>query len=149
MFKWILTSLLALLITPKIVFAADFYLHFANCKTTVSYLVLSNESLKTVEGDGSLTSCTRTSQSLRCDIDFLGGSKGERKSVVYKIDLELPPLLTFSDEMMGDYYVIDMSQHAASLITRMVNAKFAGAKVCHGMYMTDSERKEFDKLQRR
>jgi hypothetical protein len=101
MFKWILTSLLALLITPKIVFAADFYLHFANCKTTVSYLVLSNESLKTLEGDGSFTSCTRNSQTLRCDIDFLGESKGTRKAGVYKIDLEIPPLLTFTDEIIS------------------------------------------------
>jgi len=43
---------------------------------------------------------------------------------------------------MTDYYVIDLNQHAATLITRVMDPKFAGAKVCQGVYMTESERRE-------
>lgn len=145
MFKWIFRGFLLLFITPTISIAADFYIHFDRCRITVGYLVLSNESLKTLDGDGSLTSCTRISQSIRCEFEFFGESKGNRNSDEYKVHIETPPLLIFTNTNMSDYYVIDMNQHAATLITRVLDSKFAGAKVCHGTYMTESERKQFQK----
>jgi hypothetical protein len=130
---------------PEIAVAADFYIHFEKCKITVGYLVLSNESLKTIDGDGSLTSCTRNSQSVHCEFDFQGQGKGTHSSADYKVRIETPPLLIFTDENMSDYYVIDQVQHAATLITRVMEPKAAGAKVCQGMYMTESEFQNMNK----
>ena len=129
--------------------AADFYLHFSSCRITVGYLVLSDESLKTFEGDGALTSCTRVSQRIQCEFEFPGGSKGHRNSDQYTVHVETPPMLIFTNANMTDYYVIDQSQHAVTLITRVLDAKFAGAKVCHGLYMTESERREMEKPPRK
>jgi hypothetical protein len=145
MLKWFFWALLFLFMIPSTITAADFYLHFTSCRITVGYLVLSNESLKTFEGDGSLTTCTRVSQSIRCEFEFPSGSKGYRNSDEYKVHIESPPILIFTNENMSDYYVIDMNQHAVTLITRVLETKFAGAKVCHGTYMTESERKELEK----
>ena len=138
-----------LFLAPASLLAADFYLYFETCKLTVSYFVHSNESLKVIEGDGSLTSCTRISQTVQCDIDFLGKSKGARTTETYKIRIESPPLLIFTNDTMGDYYVVDMTQHVATLITRILEPKFAGAKVCNGMYLTNSEWQELEKSTRR
>jgi hypothetical protein len=129
MLKWFFWDLLLLFVIPTTLTAADFYLHFASCRITVGYLVLSNESLKTFEGDGSLTRCTRVSQSIRCEFEFSGGSKGYRDSDEYKVHMESPPILIFTNANMSDYYVIDMNQHAVTLITRVMETKFAGAKV--------------------
>ena len=145
MLKSILGAFLLLIVTPSISIAADFYLHFDSCRITVAYLVLSNQSLKTFDGDGSLTTCTRVSQSIRCDFEFPGGSKGYRNSDEYKVHVESPPLLIFTNTNMSDYYVIDLNQHAATLITRVMDPKFAGAKVCQGVYMTETERRELEK----
>jgi hypothetical protein len=117
-----------LLIAPASLLAADFYLYFDKCKLAVSYFVHSNESLKILEGDGSLTSCTRISQTVQCDIDFLGGSKGSRITDTYKIYIESPPTLIFTNERMSDYYVIDMTQHVATLITRVMEPSFPEQK---------------------
>lgn len=149
MFKWKLGAFLLLLTPPTISIAADFYIHFDSCRITVGYLVLSNESLKTFDGDGSLTICTRVSQSIRCQFEFPSGSKADRNSDLYKVHLETPPLLIFTNENMSDYYVVDLSQHAATLITRVMDRKFAGAKVCQGTYMTESERRELEKSKKR
>jgi len=86
---------------------------------------------------------------VQCDIDFLGKSKGARTTDTYKIKIESPPLLIFTNDTMGDYYVIDMTQHVATLITRILEPKFAGAKVCNGMYLTNSEWQELEKSTRR
>ncbi len=133
------------LVIPQVGFAADFYLHFYKCIMTVSYLVLADESLKTIDTDGSLTSCTRHSQTVHCEFDFLGKGAPNRSSDKYKIEIETPPLLVFTNERRTDYYVIDQTEHAATLITRIISPKFAGAKICHGTYMTESERKKSQK----
>jgi len=148
--KWRVEAFLFLFATPYICPAADFYLYFEKCKITVGYLILSNESLKTFDGDGSLTACTRIAQTIRCEFEFPAGiSKGYRNSDEYKVDIETPPLLVFTNANMSDYYVIDMSQHAATLITRLMDQKFAGAKVCQGTYMTESERKALEKTKKK
>ena len=141
MIKWILGVFLSLTIIPTVVNAADFYIKFDKCSITVGYLVLSNESLKTVSGDGSLTVCTRNGQAIHCDFSFSGDSKGFTDSGDYTVRIESPPLFIFTNTNMSDYYVIDQVQHAATLITRVMDPKYAGAKVCNGTYMTESERK--------
>jgi hypothetical protein len=98
-----------------------------------------------MESDGSLTVCTRSGQTIRCSFQFPSGSKPNRSSDEYRVHIESPPLLIFTNANMSDYYVIDMSQHAATLITRVVESKFAGAKVCQGMDVTESERKMMEK----
>jgi len=111
--------------------------------------MLSDESLKTFEADGSLTSCTRVSQRIQCEFEFPGGSKGYRTSDQNGVHVETPPMLIFTNANMPDYYVIDQSQHAITLITRVLDAKSLGAKVCNGLYMTESERREMEKQPRK
>lgn len=141
----ILVALAILLAFPSLGSSADFFIRFNACRITIGYLVLSNESLKTVDGDGSITACTRSSQDVRCEFQFGSGATATRSSDIYQIIVDTPPLLIFSNPNTTDYYVIDQIQHAATLITRVMDARFAGAKVCHGMYMTETERRELEK----
>jgi hypothetical protein len=140
-------TLIAIFLVPSVLAAADFYLYFNKCKLIVSYFVHSDESLKVVDGDGSLTSCTRISQTVTCRIDFLDTSAAA-KAESYKIDLESGQFLIFTDDTMGDYYVIDTSQRIATVITRVMSPKFTGSKVCNGLYLTASEWKEMQKSKR-
>ena len=150
MFKMTFLAFLLLFSITSIGNAADFYLLFENCRTTVGYLVLSDQSLKSVEGAGFLMGCTRMSNSIRCETEFIDGSAGHKGNVAeYKVDLDSPPLLIFTDEKMADYFVIDLNQHAATIITRVIDRKFAGAKVCQGMYLTESELKALPKQRKK
>jgi hypothetical protein len=135
------------LLLPTMLFAADFYILFDKCKLTASYFVHSDESLKVFEGDGSLTSCTRTSQTITCKIDFFDRA-ASKASEVYKIRIESAQLLIFTNEAMGDYYVVNTMQNVATLITRVLEPAFAGTKVCNGLYLTASEWKAYQKNKR-
>jgi hypothetical protein len=146
MFKTTFLAVLLLFSITSIGNTADFYLAFENCRTTVGYLVLSDQSLRSVEGAGSFMGCTRMSNSIRCETEFIDGINGHKWNLAeYKVDLDSPPLLIFTDGKMADYFVIDLTQHAATIISRVVDKTFAGAKVCRGMYMTESEFRGLEK----
>ena len=118
----------------------DFHLLMQKCSTTVGYLVLSDDSLKTVEGTPTQNACTRRGKSVSCRIGFADQSPGIKGSTAeYSVILDSPPLLVFADQDSGDFFAIDTAQHAAVVITRVLDKKFAGTKVCHGLFATQSE----------
>jgi len=118
----------------------DFYLVMKQCSTTVGYLVLSSESLKTVQGEPVTNVCTRRGKAVSCQLSFQGESNGlQGNSANYTISIDSPPLLLFSDGLAGDWIMVDTVKHAAVIITRVVDKQFAGAKVCQGIFATQSE----------
>jgi hypothetical protein len=118
----------------------DFHLVMQKCSTTVGYLALSDEGLKTVEGTPTTNACTRRGKSVSCRIAFADQSQGMKGSTAqYTIILDSPPLLLFADEHSGDFFAVDTTQHAAVVITRVLDKQFAGTKVCHGLFATQSE----------
>jgi hypothetical protein len=110
------------------------------CSTTVGYLVLSDESLKTIEGTPVTNACTRRGKAVSCQLAFQDGGQGLKgSSANYTVSLDSPPMLLFSDQESGDWIMVDTTKHAAVIITRVVDQQFAGAKVCQGIFATQSE----------
>jgi hypothetical protein len=120
-------------------FAADpdFFVDFSSCKIAVGYLVLSDESLKIVDGEMTVMACNRKSNNISCEFTFKEQSK--KVQVQYQVTLDSPPLLHFSTNDGSEYVAVDTSQHAAVVITRVLETKFAGSKVCQGLYATAFE----------
>jgi hypothetical protein len=122
--------------------APDFYLLMQQCTTTVGYLVLSDKSLKTVEGTPVHFACFRNANKISCVLVSSDGdplAKGSQAD--YTVLLDIPPSLQFADPGAGDFVVVDTAQHAAVIITRILHERFAGSKVCWGMFTTEFERK--------
>lgn len=122
----------------------DFHLLLEKCKTTVVYLVLSDESLKTVDGEPVYDACTRKSRQIACAVTFLGGGKSlnsKTQTVDYSVVLDSPPLLHFADERYADYFAVNLSEHSVVLVSRVLFEKGLGPKVCHGLFATDDEMK--------
>lgn len=136
----LLVLLIGILLSKAAYAESDFYLYFEKCKLTIGYLVHSNDSLKITDGDGSLVQCSRISQAINCEFINLE-TKRPYAFGTYLVRIETSPILIFSDESGADYFVVDQVTHAATIITRVVDPQFAGAKVCQGTYMTESERK--------
>ncbi|HOD36802.1 MAG TPA: hypothetical protein PLR20_05730 [Syntrophales bacterium] len=129
-------------LTPTNLFAADFYLYLDNCKATVGYLVESKENIKTVDFDEMIISCSRVSQTIKCETVFFEGQKAiQEKKFEYFVELDSPPILIFTDTIRSDYFVVDLNQHAVTMVSRVLGEKFAGSKICTGLYFTESERK--------
>jgi hypothetical protein len=117
----------------------DFFVNFTACKILVGYLVLSDESLKILDGDVTVMACNRRSNNISCDFTFKGQIK--KNNVQYQVTLDSPPLLHFSTKDGSEYVAIDTSQHAAAVLVRVLETKFAGSKVCQGVYATAFEMK--------
>jgi hypothetical protein len=132
-----------LLLAPTVItqgLEPDFYLRFDRCKTTVAYLVPQQEPLRQLDGTGLLLACSRSSRRLTCEMSFADraeGVKGNRVS--YRVDLDSPPHLTFTDSVFADYYSVNVVEHRATLVTRVLDKQFAGAKVCTGSFATAME----------
>lgn len=141
--------LLALLIfQARLISAADydFFIDFSECKSTVGYLVLSNESLKTLPADPAIMECKRISKIVNCDFTFKNDQKGHKgNSEKYEVVIDSPPFLHLSSKTGSEYIAINTTQHAATITTRIVHEKFLGAKVCQGIYATDFEMKSMRK----
>jgi hypothetical protein len=45
----------------------------------------------------------------------------------------------FADDKTGEMFAVNTVAHAAVLVTRVVQKEFAGGKVCHGLFATQSE----------
>ena len=118
----------------------DFYINFSSCKSMVGYLVLSEESLKVLPSDPGVMACTKAAENIKCDFKFLDGQDVHKgNSEDYKVVIDSPPYLHFKTDTGAEYVAVDTSQRAAALITRIVEDKFAGAKVCQGIYATSFE----------
>lgn len=144
-----IVTLLGILACPSVWCAEyDFYIDFESCKSVVGYLVLSNESLKTMPGDATVLGCKRESNIVLCDFFFKKnpnqkGLKGNTEK--YEVVIDSPPLLHFKTESGSEYVAIDTTQHAATLSSRVLDQKFLGAKVCQGFYATNFEMKSREK----
>jgi hypothetical protein len=57
----------------------DFHLFLDKCRTTVGYLVLSDESLKIFDGDPVYNVCTRRSRRVSCTLTFPGAGEGYQR----------------------------------------------------------------------
>jgi hypothetical protein len=129
-----------LLANPLYAADPDFYLLMTECQTTVGALVRSDESLKTVEGTPVRNACVRTGKEITCRLVFADGEKGLKgESAKYTIVLDSPPDLYFTDEYGGDWVSVNTANHRAVLLTRVLGQRFAGSKVCHGFFTTQSE----------
>ncbi len=92
----------------------DFYVDFSECKTMVGYLVLSNESLKTMSGDPSVMACNRKSNIVECDFFFKNREKGiNGNSERYEDFLDSPPLLYFSSKFGSEFIQITLLANLA------------------------------------
>ena len=138
-------ALTALLATPASAAEPDFYLMMQKCKTAVGYLVVSDESLKGIDGDLATLACSRQSADVSCVLSMEGGAEGHKgRHVQYKIVADSPPKLILSDEAGGEFISIDTTQRAAVIITRILGLEFAASKVCHGLYATSFDIKALD-----
>lgn len=126
----------------------DFYLHLDECKTVVSYLVISKPSLKVFPGDPVTLGCKRASNMIVCDLTFNAdpkqkGRRGNKER--YEVSIDSPPLFHLKSGNGAEYIAIDTVQHVATLTSRVIDEKFVGAKVCRGVYITDFEMRNIEK----
>ena len=124
----------------------DFFILFQSCKTTVGYLVLSDSSIKTFEGEPTRMVCFKQGDKISCTFTFNEDQKGINANLQnYNVLFDSPPLLHFATENHSEFIAIDTNQHAAVLINRIVDKQFAGSKICHGLYATSFEMKNLQK----
>jgi len=139
----------ALLIAPLVegqTERPDFHLLLDKCRTTVGYLVLSDESLKIFDGEPVYNACTRRSRRVSCALTFPGSGEGIKgQTAEYSVVLDTPPHLHFTDAKYADYFAVNLSEHSVVLITRVAFEKGLGSKVCHGVFATDDEMKALGK----
>ena len=126
---------------PQIASASDidFYLLFESCKTTVGYLVQSENSVKTLDGDNFTMACGKVKDrpSMLYCVSQIAEEKP--KHIYYQIGLDSPPHFHFMTENGSEYIGINTVNHAAVHINRMVDESFVGSKICHGTYLTQFE----------
>jgi len=136
-------TILILFITifPQITSASDvdFYLLFNSCKTTVGYLVQSDNPVKTLEGDKFTMACGKVKNKENMLYCVTQIDKEEPKHVYYQIGFDSPPHLHFMTENGSEYIGINTVNHAAVHINRMLGESFVGSKICHGTYLTQFE----------
>ena len=130
-------TLAAILVASASAAEPDFYLVMQKCKTAVGYLVLSDDSLKIIDGDASTSACIRRSSSVTCALSFLEGGEGHKGNLVeYKVLADSPPLLLLSDGNGSEFISIHTTQRSAVVISRVAGLEYAGSKVCQGVYAT-------------
>jgi hypothetical protein len=116
----------------------DFYVAMQTCKTVVGYLVLSDESLKVFEGDTTVLACARTGKAVDCLLSFpkTGETAVHGDTINYQVLADSPPHLILSTSNGSEFLSIDLVERAAVSITRHLDVKLAGSKVCQGVYAT-------------
>ena len=117
----------------------DFYLLFKSCKTTVGYLVQSENSVKTFDGDNFEMGCGKVKNKVNMLYCVTQIGKEEPKHMYYQIGFDSPPHFHFMTENGSEYIGINSVNHAAVHINRMVGESFVGSKICHGVYLTQFE----------
>jgi hypothetical protein len=123
---------------PALAREPDFYVAMQTCKTVVGYLVLSDESLKVFEGDPTVLACARTGKTVDCLLSFPkpGQTSVTGDTINYQVLADSPPHLILSNSNGSEFLSIDLVQRAAVSITRHLDVKLAGSKVCQGVYAT-------------
>lgn len=136
----------ASLVPPCFATEPDFYIDFQSCRTTVGYLVLAENNIKAIEGTPTTMGCIRQGENVSCSFVFKDGQRGHKgNSESYKVVIDSPPILHFVAKNGSEHIVIDTSQHAAVLVSLVFDLKYAGSKICHGLYATGFEMKKLTK----
>jgi hypothetical protein len=122
--------------------APDFYLIMDRCSTTIGYHAQSDASLKVFDDDPINSACERHSQTIVCVLASPDGSPLVKGALAeYSLLLDSPPLLHFGAANGAEFVAVDTDSHTAVVISRVIQPKFAGSKVCWGRFTTESERK--------
>ena len=120
----------------------DFYVVMEKCKTTVGYLVQSDESIKILDGTPYTLACQRQSKRVICQLVMADGEESVKgKELQLDVILDSIPDLYLESESSGDFYAIHLTNHSAVGITRSLGELFAGSKVCQGVFLTGDEMK--------
>jgi hypothetical protein len=136
------------LLLSRAVVAADpdFLINFSSCKNLIAPMSLSENPLRLVDGDPTVLSCNRQGMRLSCSISFEGGKQGIKGTTgQYEVSIDVPPTLAFKLLKGNEYILVNTTEHTAVMSSLVLNAEFAGSKVCHGMYMTTFELKNLPK----
>jgi hypothetical protein len=75
-----------------------------------------------------------------CDWSYPDGGKptlGVTRE--YSVLLDSPPELLLASDTRSDFFVINTAMHAVVSMTRVINERGAGSKVCGGLFLTDQE----------
>jgi hypothetical protein len=109
--------------------------------------VHSEESLKILEGDSPNFACKKDGKQIVCVLELASGEPGLKGNFVkFKIFIDSPPELHFASPHYSDYIAVDIVEHSAVIITRLVGENYLASKVCHGTYVTQFEMNNiFDK----
>ena len=119
---------------------------FNDCKFLVGFLVFSDKSLVVRQGDPTFMACKRESNAIHCDFIFKADPDQQAvrgNSENFTVIMDSPPLLWFESDNGGIFVAINTSQHAVTLISRIVDRRFLGSQVCHGLYTTQYESQSF------
>lgn len=145
--RFVLLASLGLLFEVGQVYAApDFYLVMQGCKQLVGYFVLSNESLKVLEGVPGIYACVRRSTQVSCVVSYAPSHQPIKGTDIdAEVIIDSPPLLVFADPNRNDYFVIHTANHAATVTSRVLESLWAGSRVCQGMFTTSAEMEELRK----
>jgi len=129
---------------PQMAYAKgiEFYLFFESCKTIVGYLVQSEKAVKTLDGDKFTMACGKVKDKANMLYCVSQVDKEEPKHIYYQIGFDSSPHLHFMTENGSEYVGINTANHAAVHINRMLGQSFVGSKICHGIYLTQSEADE-------
>jgi hypothetical protein len=142
--------ILVIMFLPQIACAndIDFYLLFESCKTTVGYLVQSENPVKTLDGDKLTMACGKVKDKANMLYCVSQIDKEEPKHIYYQIGFDSPPHLHFMTEYGSEYVGVNTANHVAVHINRMIGESFVGSKICHGTYLTQSEAYEMKNKQK-
>lgn len=120
----------------------EFFLLGNHCVTTVASLLDMDMPPKTIEGTPFRFACDKSAEQVTCVMQAADGNPGIKgDDATFTILVDSPPELLFRDEHGGDFVAVNLTSHAFVMITRMLDDKFAGSKVCQGAYLTASEAK--------
>ena len=121
----------------------DFVINFEECKGVFAPLHLTESTaIKIDDGTPYTMRCIRHGEIIDCQMDFKDGGTGIKGNIVkYKIGIDSPPLLELKLINGTEDIIVDTSQNAAVISSLLLDAKFAGSKVCHGSYFTNFQLK--------
>lgn len=127
------------------VFAAEedrsFYLLMKHCETSVGFLTSAEAEIKRLQPEPIQFICSQSiDKKVVCDMQFPEGDAGQKGSQIeFAVLLDMPPSILLANKYAADFVAIDSVQHSAVVITRLVEDRYAGSKVCHGEYLTSDE----------
>jgi hypothetical protein len=130
----------------------NFFIRFFSCKTVVGYLSRNVDPVKEFDDEGVTYACNRQRERLTCQLTFDDGGPGVKgKTGEYKIVSELPPELLISLVEGTEHISVNTAEHVAvmsslRLDTTQFPGRFAGSKVCKGIYLTDLEQQRIREL---